>query len=90
MDIDRFDMRLALGHPEKCTEEVSRNGLVDTCDRVAVALRLDPNEGSPYPVCARHARRDLVPLEDIVRFLLKREEAQRMVARGLVRMAVVS
>lgn len=86
-EIDYHDMRLALGYPERCTEEVSRNGMADTCDRTAVALRLDPTEGSPYPVCSRHTRRDLVPLEDIVRFLLQREEAQQMIARGLVRMA---
>lgn len=86
-DIDPFNMRLALGHPETCTEGVDKRGTFDTCDKVAVALRLDPEGGEPYAVCKKHVRAEMVPLETIVRFMLDREEAQRMLAYGLVRMA---
>lgn len=63
-------MRTALGHPETCAEGVSRKGEYEPCDKTAVALRMDPEESEPYPVCAYHARGDMVPLEDIVRFML--------------------
>lgn len=87
-DFDRaFWLRDTLGHPQTCTEGVERRGWYDTCDKVAVAVRIDPNEGEPYAVCARHARGEMVSLEEIVRFLLKREEAQGMIARGLVALA---
>jgi hypothetical protein len=84
---DPFWMRHALGRPETCTEGVDKRGVFDTCDKVAVALRLDPEEQEPYPVCARHARADMVPLEAIVRFMLNREQTQQMIARGLAAMA---
>ena len=87
MMIDHFMMQLALGRPEKCSEEVTRAGHLEPCDETGVALRIDPEEGDPYPVCARHARAEMVPLETIVRFLLDRERAQQMIARGLVAMA---
>lgn len=45
-----------------CTEEVIRKGDYDTCDKTAVAVRIDPTEGSPYPVCSKHCRGDMVPL----------------------------
>ena len=76
--VEPQEMRFALGYPEECTEEVSRRGLVEPCDRVAVALRVDRNEGTLYPVCARHTRAEMVPLGAIVRFMLDRHEAQRM------------
>jgi hypothetical protein len=85
-----FWMRVALGRPEECHEEVSRRGIAEPCEKVAVALRIDPNEGTPYPVCARHARANMVPLESIVRFMLDREEAQRVAAEGLVRLSQVA
>jgi hypothetical protein len=37
----------------ECHEEVTRRGMLEPCDRVAVAVRIDPDEGGPYPVCAR-------------------------------------
>lgn len=82
-----FGLRIALGHPQLCHEEVTRHGEVEPCDKVAVALRMDPEEHEPYPVCARHSRGDMVPLETIVRFMLDMHEAQAIAARGLVRMA---
>jgi hypothetical protein len=41
---------------QECHEEVSRRGELQPCNRVAVAMRIDPTFGDPYPVCAFHAR----------------------------------
>lgn len=87
MKVDPVMLRFALGRPEECHEEVTRGGEVQPCEKPAVALRIDPNEGDPYPVCAYHARAEMVPLVDIVRFMLARHEAQVIAARGLVRLA---
>lgn len=45
-----------------CHEEVTRQGEVQPCEALAVALRYDPEERSPYPVCAYHSRGDMVKL----------------------------
>lgn len=84
---DPFWMGVALGRPEHCHENVTRGGEEQPCDKTPVALRLDPEEGSPYPVCAHHARADMVTLEEIVRYFLDRREAERTAARGLIRLA---
>lgn len=84
-DYTAFGLSITLGRPEECHEEVVRRGDLEPCDKPAVAVRIDPQEGEPYPVCARHARAPMVTLEDIVRFMLNRHEAQRIAARGLVR-----
>lgn len=81
-------LSIALGRPETCHEEVARADDLEPCGKTAVALRVDPQEGEPYPVCARHARASMVPLVDIVRFMLDRHEAQAVAARGLARMAL--
>lgn len=86
-DYTHLGMSIALGHPQQCHEEVTRKGEIEPCDRTAVGLRIDPQESEPYPVCAGHARADMVTLEAIVRFMLDRHEAQAVAARGLVRMA---
>ena len=86
-DYTHLGMSIALGHPQQCHEEVTRRGEVEPCEKTAVALRMDPEESEPYPVCARHARAEMVPLEDVVRFMLDRHEAQAVAARGLARMA---
>lgn len=65
-------LSIALGRPETCHEEVARADDLEPCGKTAVALRVDPQEGEPYPVCARHARASMVPLVDIVRFMLDR------------------
>jgi hypothetical protein len=40
-----------------CWEEVSRDGVVQPCDKPAVAIAYDESEGPDYyPVCAYHAR----------------------------------
>lgn len=46
-----------------CHEEVTRKGLLEPCEKPAVAMRIDPNEGIPYPVCIKHTRAEMVPLE---------------------------
>jgi hypothetical protein len=51
----------------ECHEEVTRRGMLEPCEKVAVAVRIDPNEGSRYPVCARHVRGPMVPLAEIQR-----------------------
>jgi hypothetical protein len=51
---------------DTCLEGVTRRGEFQPCEKTAVALRIDPTEGLPYPVCAYHARADMVPLADIV------------------------
>ena len=86
-EYSHFGMSIALGRPEQCHEEVTRDGELEPCEKVAVALRIDPQESEPYPVCARHARGDMVSLEAIVRFMLDRHTAQSVVARKLVHMA---
>jgi redox-regulated HSP33 family molecular chaperone len=87
-DYTAFGLRIALGRPEQCHEEVTRKGELEPCDSTAVALRIDPHESEPYPVCARHARGDMVSLEAVVRFMLDRHEAQAVAASGLARMAL--
>lgn len=49
----------------RCFEGVTRSDVYQLCDRVAVALRHDPEDGQPYPVCVRHVRGDMVPLDDV-------------------------
>jgi hypothetical protein len=49
-----------------CDEEVTRKGESQPCEKTAVALRYDPEEQHPYPVCAYHSRRPMVPLAAIV------------------------
>lgn len=49
-----------------CHEEVTRKGMLEPCDKPAVAVRDDP-EG-PYPVCGHHTRATgLVPLSELLR-----------------------
>lgn len=46
----------------QCHEEVTRGGYLQPCDKQAVAVRLDPEDNSPYPVCGYHSRGKMVPL----------------------------
>lgn len=56
--------------PVDCTEAVTRTSRGDTreepCDKVAVAVRFDPEFGGAYPVCARHARGEMASLADLL------------------------
>jgi hypothetical protein len=71
MSVDLSDL---VRWPDDCAEEVSRTGRSQPCEKPAVAVRLDPQEGTPYPVCAYHASRGhMVPLAD----LLFNREARR-------------
>lgn len=54
-----------------CHEAVVRDGVEGPCERVAVAVRIDPRDdcaapGSWYPVCRRHTREPLVPLSTVL------------------------
>lgn len=59
-----------------CFEEVSRRDHLEPCDLTAVAVRLDPDNGEPYPVCSRHTRKPLVSMHAI-NVALDAEEADR-------------
>lgn len=52
---------------DTCDEEVSRGGILRPCEKTAVALRMDPEYRQSYPVCAYHARGEMVPLAEIMR-----------------------
>jgi hypothetical protein len=60
------DFARILRYPDLCTEGVSRRGEFQPCDKPAVAARYDPEDGDPYPVCARHARGDMVTLPYLI------------------------
>lgn len=53
-------------HAVECHEEVTRHDTLNPCNKPAVALRIDPNWGDPYPVCARHSRAPMVTIPEIV------------------------
>lgn len=59
-------VREAFRWPFACTEGVTRGGEFQPCERLAVALRIDPEERTPYPVCPPHARGDMVSLAVIM------------------------
>lgn len=67
------EIREALKWPNECTEGVTRAGEFQPCEKPAVALRLDPEAGTPYAVCARHARADMVPLASLAASLVAAE-----------------
>lgn len=49
-----------------CHEEVTRRGIIEPCDLMAVAMRIDPEDATGcYPVCKRHTRGPMVPLATI-------------------------
>jgi len=58
------DLKTAV-HAE-CHEEVSRGGMVQPCDKPAVALKHDNENGSAYPVCAYHAHGDMITLVQLL------------------------
>jgi len=45
-----------------CHEEVTRRGVLEPCELPSVAVRIDVQDGGPYPVCRRHVRAPMVPL----------------------------
>ena len=59
-------LAFVLRFPGECTEGVTRRDEFQPCDKPAVSVRIDPEESGPYPVCARHARGEMVPLADVI------------------------
>ena len=55
------DLAFVLRFPALCIEGVTRRDEYQPCDKPAVAVRIDPESGL-YPVCARHARGEMVLL----------------------------
>lgn len=47
-----------------CYAEVARNGMVEPCEKPAVAMKWD-DAGYPYPVCKHHAHGDMVTIAEI-------------------------
>ena len=60
------NLAFVLRFPSECEEGVTRRDEFQPCDKPAVAVRMDPGFGEFYPVCARHARADMVPLPDLI------------------------
>lgn len=60
------DLSIVRMFPDRCSEDVSRAGESQACDKTAVAARRDPDCGMPYPVCAYHARGDMVSLTELL------------------------
>ncbi len=56
----------------RCHEDVTRRGQSQPCEKTAVAVRIDPQDGSPYPVCAYHARGKMVSLTELLTGLTDR------------------
>lgn len=52
----------AAGDVKVCDEGVTRRGEFVPCEKTAVAVRIDPEGGDWYAVCAKHTRADMVPL----------------------------
>jgi hypothetical protein len=51
---------------DTCHEAVTRQGNFEPCERTAVALRIDYETNTAYPVCKHHARGGpMVPLATI-------------------------
>lgn len=48
-----------------CHEDVARKGVSQPCEKTAVAVRINPEDSGPYPVCAYHARGQMAPLADL-------------------------
>lgn len=50
-----------------CHEDVIRKGISQPCDKLAVAVRIDPESGDPYPVCAYHTRGNMMLPVNVLR-----------------------
>ena len=59
-------MSLIIDIAAECTEGVTVKGIYEPCGATAVAVRIDPDQGTPYQVCARHARHEMVPLVTVI------------------------
>lgn len=60
---DRNDLDYIRQFGDKCHAEVSRRGECQPCDKIAVAVTVDAEDGHWWPVCPHHSRgRRMVPL----------------------------
>ena len=67
-----------------CDEGVTRRGEYQPCEKVAVAIRHDPEDGGFYPVCAYHAHADMVPLVEVLAAREGSPDGSRMVRNARV------
>jgi len=49
-----------------CFEGIDLLGEFQPCNLPAVAVRIDPEDGNPYPVCKLHVRGEMVGLGDLL------------------------
>lgn len=56
----------AVDMPDTCNEGITFHGMYEPCEAIAVAVRIDPDQSTAYPVCSKHCRGDLVPLSAVV------------------------
>ena len=56
----RDDSRWTAHGDTECYEDVTRNGESQPCNKPAAAVRIDPEEGGPYPVCEHHSQGRIV------------------------------
>ena len=86
-----IDLIRALHHRE-CHEDVIRLGEHAPCERPAVAVRLDPECGEPYPVCTTHARTPelMVPLADLEAALRESIASQIEAAKSAVDQSIAA
>lgn len=59
-----------------CHEDVTRAGISEPCEKPAVAMRIDVRDGRPYPVCAKHTRKPMVQLPDVLAAARVEQEAE--------------
>ena len=59
------DLTFVLGHSYECTDVAITEGEIQPCKKLAVAAAI-AHSGGAHPVCARHARADMVPLPDLI------------------------
>lgn len=50
----------------KCVEQTTHDNKREACGKMASGMRAGPDGQSPYPVCAYHARGEMVALSAIV------------------------
>lgn len=60
-------MRYVTRFPDTCHAEVSRAGECQPCDKTAVAVVVDDEDGHWWPACTYHLRaREVVPLAELL------------------------
>jgi hypothetical protein len=65
---DKLDFILKF--PDKCCAEVSRKGESQPCDKMAVAVTIDVEDGHWWPVCPHHSRgRPMMSLAELIEVL---------------------